>query len=123
MLLYAILSITLALIFYSVGVWGEKIQGTLKKWHVNVFWIGFIFDTLGTALMGKLANGSFTFNFHGVTGLIAIILMLFHAVWASVVYMKNNSEQKENFHKFSLLVWCVWLIPYLSGAIFGMAGQ
>ncbi|MFU0832388.1 MAG: Cytochrome b561 domain-containing protein [Oscillospiraceae bacterium] len=121
MILYAILSITLALAFYSVGVWGEKIQGSLKKWHVNVFWIGFIFDTLGTALMGKLADGGFTFNFHGVTGLIAIVLMLFHAIWASIVLSKGNSEQKKNFHRFSILVWCIWLIPYLSGAVFGMA--
>ena len=25
-----------------------------------------------------------------------------------------------NFHKFSVAVWVIWLIPYLSGAVFGM---
>jgi hypothetical protein len=25
-----------------------------------------------------------------------------------------------SFHKFSVAVWVIWLIPYLSGAVFGM---
>lgn len=121
MLLYAIISITLALVFYTVGVWSEKIQGELKKWHLVIFWVGLIFDTLGTTLMGKLAGSGFKLNFHGITGLIAIVLMLFHAVWATVVLVKNDKKAKVNFHKFSVIVWVIWLIPYISGAIFGMA--
>jgi hypothetical protein len=31
MLLYAMITITLALIFYTIGVWSEKGQGKLKK--------------------------------------------------------------------------------------------
>lgn len=121
MLIYAVISITLALIFYTIGVWSEKIQGKLKKWHLAIFWLGLIFDTLGTALMSKIAEGGFQFNFHGITGLLAIVLMLFHAVWATLVLIKNNNKAKTNFHKFSIAVWLIWLIPYISGAIFGMA--
>lgn len=68
MLTYAIIFISLALIFYSIGVWSEKIQGSLKKWHIFIFWIGITFDTLGTALMSKIANEGFALNFHGRTG-------------------------------------------------------
>lgn len=121
MLLYAIISITSALLFYTIGVWSEKIQGELKKWHLVIFWVGLIFDTLGTTLMSKLAESGFKLNFHGITGLLAIILMLFHAAWATVVLIKNDSKTKANFHKFSIVVWIIWLIPYVSGAIFGMA--
>lgn len=119
MLVYAIVAITLALIFYTIGVWSEKIQGQLKKWHLAIFWLGLIFDTIGTSLMGEMAGSGFKLNFHGVTGGLAILLMAFHAVWATVVIVKNNEEAKANFHKFSILVWIIWLIPYLSGAIFG----
>jgi uncharacterized repeat protein (TIGR03987 family) len=118
---YAIVAISLALVFYSIGVWSEKLQGGLKLWHLCMFWVGFIFDTTGTTLMGKIANDGFTLNFHGITGLIAILLMLIHAVWATVVLVKNDSKQRISFHKFSIAVWFVWLIPYLSGMIFGMA--
>ena len=121
MLPYAIVAISLALVFYSIGVWSEKLQGSLKLWHLCMFWVGFVFDTTGTTLMGKIANDGFTLNFHGITGLIAILLMLVHAVWATFVLVKNDSKQRISFHKFSIAVWVVWLVPYLSGMIFGMA--
>lgn len=121
MLIYAVISITLALIFYTIGVWSEKQQGVLKKWHLIVFWCGFIFDTTGTTIMSIIAKNGFQLNFHGITGLLAIALMLFHAVWATIVLIKGDEKSKINFHKFSVVVWFIWLIPYISGAIFGMA--
>ncbi|GAB6106560.1 HsmA family protein [Fusibacter bizertensis] len=121
MLVYAIVSITLALIFYTIGVWSEKIQGVLKKWHLAIFWLGLIFDTLGTTLMSKIAGEGFQLNFHGITGLLAIVLMLFHAIWATKVLLQNDERAKLSFHKFSVIVWLVWLIPYISGAIFGVS--
>jgi uncharacterized repeat protein (TIGR03987 family) len=120
MLVYAIISMNLALLFYSIGVWGEKIQGTLKKWHLYVFWIGLVFDTTGTIVMSALSKEGFQFNFHGITGLLAIILMLIHALWATVVLVKNAESMKMKFHRFSIIVWCIWLIPFISGAIFAM---
>lgn len=119
MLIYAIIFINLACVFYTVGVWAEKIQKKLKLWHVGVFWGGFIFDTLGTGAMGKIAGNMFDMSFHGVTGLLAIILMLFHAVWATIVIVRNNEKMKMNFHKLSIAVWVIWLIPMLSGIVFG----
>ncbi len=120
MVLYSVISMCLALTFYSVGVWSEKKQGTLKKWHLYVFWAGLIFDTLGTTIMSSISIGSFKLDFHGITGLLAIILMLVHALWASVVLVKNNENMKIKFHKFSIIVWSIWLIPFISGAIFAM---
>lgn len=122
MLIYAVVTITLALVFYTVGVWSEKIQGRLKKYHLVLFWVGLVFDTTGTTLMSKIAEDGFILNFHGVTGLLAIILMLVHAVWATTVFVKRNPEKLMKFHHFSIFVWIIWLIPFVSGAIFGMAG-
>ncbi|MDT4761187.1 HsmA family protein [Sphaerochaeta sp. PS] len=121
MLVYAIVSITLALVFYSIGVWGEKLQGVLKRWHLVTFWVGLLFDTLGTTLMSTMAGSGFTLNFHGITGVLAIALMLFHALWATIVLLKNDQAKRNSFHKFSIAVWLIWLIPYVSGAIFGMS--
>jgi len=121
MLIYAITTITLALVFYTIGVWSEKTQGKLKKWHLVLFYIGLVFDTTGTAVMSKIASSSFKLNFHGITGLIAILLMLFHAIWATVVLVKNDERSKLNFHKLSIIVWIIWLIPFISGVIFGIS--
>ncbi len=120
MLPFAIAAITLALVFYTIGVWGEKIRGPLSLWHLILFWIGFLFDTTGTTLMGEIAGRVFRLDFHGITGALAILLMLVHAVWATVVLAKKDEKAKKSFHKFSIFVWMVWLIPYLSGMILGM---
>jgi uncharacterized repeat protein (TIGR03987 family) len=127
MLGLAIVFITLALIFYTIGVWAEKLKGILKPGHVIIFWIGFLCDTLGTTFMGNIARASAEvqtvqngINFHAITGGLAIALMLFHAIWATVVIVKKNEKMMKTFHTFSLIVWIIWLIPYISGMVMGM---
>ena len=109
----------LALVFYSIGVWSERIGGKLKWWHLLFFLLGLVCDTWGTGLMFEFVGGM-TFDIHGITGLIAIILMFIHAVWALVVLIKKDEKAINNFHKFSLVVWIIWLIPYLSPMLFSM---
>lgn len=111
--------ITLALIFYSVGVWSERIAGKLKTWHLLFFWLGIVADTWGTGLMFRMAGGM-NLRFHGLSGLLAIILMFIHAVWATMVIVRNNERMIYRFHRFSVVVWCVWLIPYFSPMVLGM---
>jgi uncharacterized repeat protein (TIGR03987 family) len=117
---FAITFITSALVFYSIGVWGEKIVGRLKAWQLIFFWLGFVCDTTGTTLMTRIA-GSFEFNIHGITGLAAIVLMIIHAVWATITLIRKNEDGIKNFHRFSLTVWFIWLIPFLSGLILAMS--
>ncbi len=69
--------------------------------------------------MSQIADG-FGLNLHGITGLIAIVLMLIHAVWAAFVLFKNSEKQKLSFHKSSVLVWFIWLVPYILGIIIEM---
>lgn len=105
--------INLALVFYSIGVWSERFSGRLKTWHLIFFWLGIICDTWGTGLMFEMAGG-LTYDVHGLTGLLAIVLMLIHAVWATVVLIKKDEKLIVSFHRFSVTVWLIWLIPYFS---------
>lgn len=120
MLPLAIITITCALIFYTVGVFSEKKAGALKSWHLLMFWIGLAFDTAGTTLMGKIAHDILTISVHSITGIIAIFLMAIHAIWATITLTRGSEKEKRFFHKFSVTVWVIWLIPYLSGMIYGM---
>jgi uncharacterized repeat protein (TIGR03987 family) len=113
--------ITSALVFYSIGVWSERIAGKLKTWHIVFFWLGLVCDTWGTGLMFEFAGGMM-FDIHGLTGLLAIILMLIHAVWASIVLVRKDERWINNFHKFSVVVWLIWLVPYFSPMFFAMSG-
>ena len=119
--MFPMIVITLALVFYSIGVWSERIAGLLKPWHLVFFVLGLICDTWGTGLMMEMAGG-LTFDLHGISGLLAIILMLIHAIWAALVLVKKDEKALHNFHKFSLLVWLIWLFPYFSPMVLGSFG-
>ena len=125
-LMFAVITITLALIFYTIGVFSERRAKSLNKNHVIIFWLGLLFDTTGTLTMSKIAkSGTAAMSamgqtLHGITGALAIVLMLFHAVWATYVLYKNDEKKKQTFHKFSIIVWTIWLIPYFIGMMLGM---
>ncbi|MGB3715835.1 MAG: HsmA family protein [Candidatus Promineifilaceae bacterium] len=111
--------ITLALIFYTIGVWAERFSGRLKPRHLIFFWGGLIFDTTGTGMMMDMAGG-LTFDIHGVTGVLAILLMIIHAIWATIVLLRKNEGAILTFHRLSVVVWLIWLVPYFTGFFISM---
>ena len=114
--------ITLALVFYSTGVWAERITRYLKGWHVAAFWTGFLFDVSGTWAMGRLSDDPFNIlDTHTLTGQIALWLMLAHAIWATFVVKKGSDSFRKQFHRYSMIVWLIWLIPYIGGMMMGMS--
>lgn len=122
-LIKAVIAITLALIFYTIGVWSEHRAKVLKPIHLVFFWLGLIMDTTGTTLMAKMAEssgGGGLMSAHGITGLIAIILMMIHAVWATFVLARKDDKAMHTFHRLSIAVWVIWLIPFVLGMMMGM---
>ena len=115
----AVIIINLALVFYSIGVWSERIQGRLKIWHTLFFWMGLVCDTWGTGLMMDYVGGM-SWDIHGISGVLAIALMFIHAIWATLVLVRNDEKMIVSFHKFSIFVWVIWLIPYFSPMVVGM---
>jgi uncharacterized repeat protein (TIGR03987 family) len=122
MLIISGILITLALAFYSLGVWAERVARYLKPWHVVAFWTGFTFDVSGTYAMHLLAEGRFNLlDFHTLTGQGALWLMLIHAIWATNVARKGSEKARMGFHRYSIIVWLIWLIPYFGGMYLGMS--
>lgn len=115
-------AITLALVFYTIGVFGEARAGSLQKEHLILFWIGLACDTTGTTIMTSIARSSHGAGspLHAITGALAIVLMLFHAVWATFVLLRGDEKSREGFHKLSVGVWLIWLVPYCVGLLVGI---
>jgi uncharacterized repeat protein (TIGR03987 family) len=118
-LIVAVIFFTIALILYTVGVWSERITRRLKRWHVHFFLWGVITDAIGTWLM-FVNLGYIKFTPHTVSGFIAFFLMVFHYFWALRVLKKGSEKQLTNFHKFSIVVWAIWMVSYLSGMVLGI---
>ena len=124
MLIFAIILITGALALYTAGVWGERRSGTLTPGHVALFAGGFLCDASGTFLMSQIA-GAGTYTTPGVasvlttlmaiTGGLALILMGIHLAWAIGVLVKGSAASRATFHRFSVIVWAIWLVPYFTG--------
>lgn len=60
---------------------------------------------------------------HGITGLAAIVLMLFHAIWATVVYVQGRGhnasalKREQTFHRLSAAVWMPGSSPTSSACL------
>lgn len=124
MLSLAIALITVALVLYSSGVWAEHRAGVLRPRHAALFAAGLVADASGTALMSRIASegtyaasglASALTTLMAVTGAAALILMLVHLGWALVVLWRGSDSAKRTFHRFSLGVWGLWLVPYVTG--------
>jgi uncharacterized repeat protein (TIGR03987 family) len=121
MLFAAIVLITPAVVAYSVGVWAERFARFLKPWHVGAFWTGFAFDVSGTVAMHALASGPFDITApYTFTGQLALWLMFAHALWATRVALAGTDAARGSFHRYSLIVWLIWLVPYVGGMILAM---
>ncbi len=105
-----------ALVFYSAGVWGARLGARLRPWHLAMFWLGCACDTAGTERMRHLVGGV-RLSFHGVTGALALALMLAHALWATAVLRSGDERALRTFHRISVGVWSAWLVPFASGML------
>jgi len=112
---------TLALIFYSVGIWNDYYHKKLKKWHLIMFGLGVVTDTIGTLCM-YLHVGHLIFTAHSISGFLGLFLMVFHFCWAFIAINNNDIELQKTFHRFSILVWAFWMISYISGLYLGISG-
>lgn len=112
---------SLAFVLYTTGVWAERAARDLRPWHLVAFWAGWGFDAWGTWLMEQMRlAGQGSGLFHGLTGASAFVLMGVHAVWAAWVLARGSDSARRGFHRYSVAVWTLWLVPYLGGMIAGI---
>lgn len=115
------IAMSLAFLFYTGGVWAERAAKDLRLAHVLAFITGWGFDAWGTWLMEQLrVAGRESGLIHGLTGSSAFILMGLHAIWAAWVLWRGSEQARRGFHRYSIAVWTLWLVPYLGGMIAGI---
>lgn len=118
-IIIAVISITAALIFYSVAVWWNWLTKRLKVWQLVLFWLGLAGDLLGTAMM-KSSVETVTYDLHTISGYTALALMLVVTLTGTYAIFRHNERILNNFHKFGLPIWFVWVTSWLTGVVLGI---
>lgn len=114
---------TFALIVYSVATWAGVKSGIIKKWHLILFWIGFVADLSATLAIGWVYGG-FVQNTHSYLGAIALLAILAHNIAASRILKIGDQKWISAFpKKVSLPVWVIWMASYVAGLMLSGGGH
>lgn len=126
-LITAIVIITAALVFYSIGVIGEARRKKLLWRDVAWFGAGLVCDFTGTMVMRGISTSGgkllapWADVLMTISGTVAISLMAIHIIFAILVLTKFQGY-RTRFHVWSVVIYVVWLVSYASGPIGLMAG-
>ncbi|QWW20038.1 TIGR03987 family protein [Schaalia sp. 19OD2882] len=115
-------AITTALVMYTIGVFAQRRTGTLHPRHLVLFVLGLLFDGVGTTIMSAVAGaqGTSASPLHAASGVAALALMALHTIWAGVILWRRKRQWVAGFHRFSVVVWLFWLVPYVIGMLLGI---
>jgi uncharacterized repeat protein (TIGR03987 family) len=72
--------------------------------------------------MELVSKTPFELNLHCVTGWIALLMMVFNTLYSTYIFFKGSKKQKQNIKLVSLIIWFIWLVPFVSGMFIGMKG-
>ena len=104
----------IALILYSIVIWTHKINKELLYWMIVVFGFAFFLDAFATVIVCANARDGWAWNFHTITGLISLVIMGLHFVWAVGAY-SGVGKLGHYFNKYSIYAWILWLAAFISG--------
>ncbi len=119
LLIISVVLFSIAMVFYTWGVWSERKQKYLMPKHVKLFACGVAADCLAT-LLSSIVIGGVVWTPHAIMGFVSLGLMAVHFVWSVIAIRQNKPDTLRRFHRLSLLVWSVWMVSYLSGFVLGL---
>ena len=101
-----------ALVLYSVAIWGHVLCGEFRRWMLPVFGLAVLADISGTIFLCGI-SGRWIWTFHTVMGLLALLIMTLHLVWARFA-ARRVGRSAELFKKYSVWAWVLWLVAFFS---------
>jgi len=120
-LIAAIVVVTFALVFYSIGVLNEQRTSILSRRILLFLTAGIVCDVLSTTLM-IIGSNNIPFTIHGFLGYTALALMLIDTTRIWKFWRRTGVTEKvpRNLHVYTRIAYCWWIIAYIAGAIISM---
>jgi uncharacterized repeat protein (TIGR03987 family) len=119
-ILVSVISITAALIFYTVAVWWNFRTKRLEMKHMVLFGLGMLTDVTATSMMAASVEGKVTYDLHTISGYTALVLMAAITLTGGFAMVRDHQGLRANFHRFSVPVWFVWVGSWITGVILGL---
>lgn len=116
MLIYAVTAVTVALLFYTTGIFSGPLRPQFGPFPLVLLFAGVAFDLLGTVLMSLLSPG-FAVDFHTIIGLIALAMMIILALWSLLDFRREFGNQSSRRRGYALISWLAWVAVFFLGAV------
>jgi len=116
-----LVALLVALVLYSLAIWGAFRARSFQRRHVSYLWIGFGFDVLATAMMAIAAGGldlsPISDMLHTVLAFAAMFGMLAVAVVGSRALNGANDTTLRALSRWALAPWALWVFVFLWGMV------
>ena len=118
-ILVSVISITTALVLYTIVVWRNWYVKLLTTAQIVMLWLGLAADALATRMMG-LSVEETTWDFHTISGYAGLALMALLAVTGTWAKLTSREALLTSFHRYAIPIWIVWVVSYATGVIIGI---
>jgi len=110
--------VTLALIFYCIGIITEQRQKRINKKVLTFLTLGLISDVSATLCM-IIGSSNSPFTFHGFIGYAALLAMIIETVMAYRFNLQFGSEKQvsKKLHLYSRFALILWIAVYITGSL------
>lgn len=117
-LLVGSIVVTLALIFYSIGIITEQRKRRINSFVLTFISLGLIFDITATVCM-IIGSTNSPFTFHGFIGYTGLLAMIIENIVAYKFYFKNekDAEVSKGIHLYSRFAYLLWVGVYITGSL------
>lgn len=115
-IMVGILALLVALVAYSIGVWGAFRARGVRVRDLVFLWVGFAFDVLATTMMA-LQIGGIGQDLHTVLAFIGMIGMLLAAAIGTWAYATANDAVRLNVSRWVVAPWAIWVALFVWGMI------
>ncbi|MGI9341736.1 MAG: hypothetical protein ACR2QV_02735 [Gammaproteobacteria bacterium] len=119
-ILISVISITTALLLYSIAVARNWRLKRLTTAHVVLLWLGLATDALATRMMGLSLEGGIVWDFHTISGYLGLGLMGVLAIVGSWARLTGRDAILNGFHRYAVPVWVIWVASYVTGVVIGI---
>jgi uncharacterized repeat protein (TIGR03987 family) len=110
--------VTLALIFYSIGILTEQRKRRITKFVLTFITLGLVADISATTCM-VIGSSNSPFTFHGFIGYTGLLMMIIETILAFRFYTREGSavQVSKGLHRYSRIAYIVWVLVYITGAL------